>query len=505
MTNKIKVKLDNDFFEKSRSLDLEVYENSEFYDKYSLAANECSNRIFEVFHSYVKLFEGILGIISVSSILFSINYLYLIFSFLGALIGYIGNMLNSKLTYKENISSTRSNRLQDYIARLFITPSYAKEFRLFRGVSTLFKKYYSDSNTELREIMKEYGKKRAVLFFLTNVLVDFITDFIPLLYAGYLAFNKLLSLGNISALITGVNSLLNQFSLSLKSLSSFYDNSFYIDSLKYILDIESNVELTGNKRIIAEKNLLIKVQDVTFSYANSDEPVLSDVSFDIYKGQHIAIVGHNGSGKSTLVKLLLRLYDPDGGAIYINSCKYNEVLISELRDLFGVVFQDYQYYLCTIGENVLMRELNTKRDEELVWEALEKVGLADKIALLPNGLYTRLTKEFDDSGVYLSGGELQKLCIARAFAAKCKIIIFDEPSAFLDPLAEDMLYNNMFEVLKEHTVIYLSHRLSSVIKADMIYVLDKGRIIERGNHVSLLNQNGEYAKMFRLQAERYSE
>ena len=209
------------------------------------------------------------------------------------------------------------------------------------------------------------------------------------------------------------------------------------------------------------------------------------------------MVGYNGAGKTTLTNLLLRLYDVEGGSIEIGGRDIREETVYSHRNRFAAVFQDFQIFSATVGENVA---LDTEYDEERVWRALELAGF-DKA--LPQGLQTILLREFDENGLMLSGGEQQKIAIARAFYKACPYIILDEPSANLDPISEYELNRAMMTGAENKTVIFISHRLSTTRHADKIYMMENGRIIESGSHEELMNKGGKYARMFNLQAEKY--
>jgi ATP-binding cassette subfamily B protein len=224
----------------------------------------------------------------------------------------------------------------------------------------------------------------------------------------------------------------------------------------------------------------------------------------INKGETVAIVGVNGAGKSTLVKLLLRFYDVDEGEILYNGINIKEYEVESLRNSFATVFQDYKNFAVSIYENVICHECS---DEEklLAQKALKQSGVWDKIQSLENGGETVLTKEFDKNGAGLSGGENQKVSTARLFAKDFDIAILDEPSSALDPVAEYEMYENLISATKDKTVVYISHRLSSAVLSDKIFVLGNGTVIENGTHSELVNADGEYAKMFALQAKSYRE
>lgn len=232
---------------------------------------------------------------------------------------------------------------------------------------------------------------------------------------------------------------------------------------------------------------------------------MNEIEFEVRKGQSLAIVGHNGAGKSTLVKLLLRFYDPDKGRIALNGIDIRQFKICELRNCFSVVFQDFQIYSYTVAENILMRIPDNELDEQLVWDALKKVKLDEKIRMLQNGIHTYITKELDEHGVMFSGGEMQRLAIARAIVKDAPIIILDEPSSSLDPLAEAEISEILFEQFNDKIVVIISHRLSMTKNAGHIVVLDDGKIVEQGNHNELIQCDGVYAKMWDSQAKKYQK
>lgn len=203
-----------------------------------------------------------------------------------------------------------------------------------------------------------------------------------------------------------------------------------------------------------------------------------------------------------MVKLLMRLYEPTSGTIYLNEKEIGEYQLHAYRDSFSAVFQDFKVFSLTVGENILLRRTGDS-DEGLLEESLRASGMSERISALPYGTDTMMTREFDEEGVSLSGGQAQKIALSRLYAKNAPIAILDEPSSALDPIAEYELFENMKRICEGRTVIFISHRLSSAISADVIFMMEHGRIIERGNHESLMRQNGKYAEMFRKQAEKY--
>jgi ATP-binding cassette subfamily B protein len=223
----------------------------------------------------------------------------------------------------------------------------------------------------------------------------------------------------------------------------------------------------------------------------------------INHGEKIAIVGANGAGKTTLVKLLLRLYDTTSGDIIINNQNYKEVSVDSLRKSVGAVFQNVEVYAASIAENIIFREPKTPEDIKIVTDALAFSGLLDFVNTLSQGINTQVTREFDKNGVVFSGGQIQRLAIARGYAQAYELLILDEPSSALDPLAEAQVYQNMLKMGKEKTIVFISHRLTTTVNADRIYLFENGEIVEAGTHNELMAQNGLYKHMFNSQASKY--
>ena len=247
---------------------------------------------------------------------------------------------------------------------------------------------------------------------------------------------------------------------------------------------------------------------VSFRYREDMPNTLNNITLDVKPGEHVAIVGYNGAGKTTLIKLLMRLYDPTEGSIEYHGEKIAEYLPSDYRRRFGVVFQDFQLYGAKLSENVVMDDYSDdelKAAEKNIRNSLERAGFAERLEKLNDGLMTSVTTEFDEKGTDFSGGEGQKIAISRAFYKDADILIMDEPSSALDPIAEYELNKAMEEAAEGKTVFYISHRLSTTRNADRIIMLEKGRIIEEGSHEELLALNGKYAEMWQVQASNYRE
>lgn len=248
----------------------------------------------------------------------------------------------------------------------------------------------------------------------------------------------------------------------------------------------------------------IEFSGVTFRYGGADTDTLRGIDLKIKQGERVAVVGYNGAGKTTLVKLMMRLYDPSSGIITLGGRDIREYDLKSYRNIFGVVFQDYKQFALSVAENVLGRPMRDG-DEAIVEDALRRAGIWDKISELPDGIYTQMTREFSEDGLLLSGGQSQMLAIASVYAHGSPIVILDEPSSALDPLAERELYRQMYSACEGKTMIFISHRLSSAVSADKVVLVEDGVVRECGSHEELMRLDGKYAEMFRAQAESYTD
>ncbi|KAI4453843.1 atp-dependent permease mdl1 mitochondrial [Holotrichia oblita] len=287
-----------------------------------------------------------------------------------------------------------------------------------------------------------------------------------------------------------------------RTVPKFRDNSMYIEKIRGFLSHNADI-VSGDRAIETTKQSPLVLSNVSFSYDKTkDSRILEDINITVNPGEKIAIVGHNGAGKTTLVNLILRLYDVTDGEIQYDGTNIKDYELKDYRNMFGTVFQDYELFATSIANNVVMDADGVNHSDEVI-AVLKKSGFGQKLEALEHGINTELTKEFDSKGTELSGGESQKIAIARALYKNSKILILDEPSSALDPISEYHFNKTMTESLEDKTIIFISHRLSTTKMADKIFLLENGKIIEQGNHDTLMKLNGQYARMFNLQAERY--
>lgn len=351
----------------------------------------------------------------------------------------------------------------------------------------------------------KYRKKIALYQFLNAVVFFGLTYFSSYMYITFVIKATGTSrIGAYVAMLSAIGFVSWQVKEAVQKSIEAGKYCLYMNNLKDFLEYESDKAYKGDKKI---EGVLgdIEFSHVSFTYEGAKSPVIKDLSLFIKRGERIALVGENGAGKTTLIKLLMGLYPITEGEIKANGCNINEFEPEDYHEHFGTVFQDLQIFALPLSENVLMRAPETEEERELVVDALIKAQFGDKLATLEKGIDTMVTKEFDDQGFVCSGGQAQKIAIARVFAKNPDIVILDEPSSALDPIAEYNMYNNMLQVSEGKTVFFISHRLSSARIADKIYFLEHGQIKESGTHDELMALDGSYAAMFRLQAKNYQE
>jgi ATP-binding cassette subfamily B protein len=490
---------------KAERIPLVRFEQPDFYDKFTRALDEAIDRGFKILDTIARLLAGVFAGFATMFLIINVDPILLLFTILPVASSLIAGKANSKLWYDMTLEKTHQNRIIGYTKRIFYEKKYAGEIRLY-GIKELLFKKHRDAFNKLYDIDVKYRKKiafysvmndlvfRVLMFFGSMIYIVYkVTTGNHVLIAPYIAMINAIGFmsGNIEDAIVNFIDLTKQaaFTQKLRDFLEYRDEN---KKLKSLVPITKPIDE-------------IWIKNVSYTYAGSNKPVIDNISLHIHKGEKIALVGHNGAGKTTIVKLLMGLYDIESGEIIAGGNNILNYEKSEYHKHFGVVFQDFQIFSLPLAQNVLMRTPENDEDRNRVIEALQKAQFGEKLASLPEGIDSMVTKEFDEKGIGMSGGEAQKIAIARVFAKDCDIAILDEPSSALDPIAEFNMYNNMMEVAKNKTVIFISHRLSSARMADKIYMLEEGRIIEQGNHEELMNMNGKYAEMFNLQAQNYRE
>lgn len=488
------------FYKKLSSLDYELHESPIFLNDYTRALEESVDHIFSTCNGTFNVLKILITSIGMFSIIATMHYSVIIVAVLLAIIYTILKVLMAKVQFKASTQQRPFRRMTRYNERSFTLKESMSELKTTEIGDLLLEKNEIAHNNIIK-VFDKYIFFKTILSFICNLLLTLLYPLIICVVA-YFTIDNLTEeavawFASMTVAATTLSTLITQLARAFGEVGqSMVEVSVAFDLLKMEGTIESKKGIDVN-----EFNSL-DVENISFSY-KGDGNQLENISMHIKKGQKIAIVGHNGAGKTTLVKLLLRLYDVKNGAILYNNTNYKDINVESLRKEVGAVFQNVEVYAVSIAENVLLRTPKSEEDFDLINKALKFSGLDEYVKKLPNGINTIVTKEFDKDGVVLSGGNNQRLAIARGYALNYNLFILDEPSSALDPLAEAKVYNNMLALGRDKTIIFISHRLTTTVNADYIYLFEYGKIIEQGTHLELMKLDGKYKEMFTSQSKKY--
>lgn len=495
-----------EIYEKAKEIDLSCYDDKDFYENFILATEEtdrCLDR-FLVFET--SIIARSVGLVCTIIFCAYINPVALLVMVAALPFELLCVLQENKKTVEVRMERLPYEQQREYGNRVFYLSDYAAELRLYPQMKEKCRRDYAEENQKMEAVNKKYGKKLFAYGVLREgLLARLVKDgavWTLLLY-------QMLVLRVLSGaqLVTSRACMWrgsNYIEIVIASLRNVAENSAYIYKIREFLQMESTIVSERNE-MLPEGSGSLLIEHVDFGYLPGQQ-VLNDVTLSVEPGQKIALVGYNGSGKTTLVKLLLRLYDPDSGKIWYHGNDIRDYQVMAYRRSIGSVFQDFKIYAATLKENVLMDVEDGSREESyLVEQALYDAHFTLEDNRLSYQIETPLTTEFEKDGINLSGGEEQKVAIARTLYRKQNLIIMDEPSSALDPLAEYRLNQELNEIAKDKTVIFISHRLSTVRDADCIYMMEKGRIVESGTHEELLMRDGKYAAMWKIQAGLYAD
>lgn len=491
-------RLNKVLYEKAHLLDLESYDDPDFYNNFILTIESSSDNIQGLLGIVQHYVGNIISLAAVAAVILTIDPVCLVIILASILLFLPLSGKIADYQMGRRIDNTKFHRRSDYFQRIFYLQDYAKEVRM-NDIHPLLFDRYNDAADDVIANQAKYWKKIASCYCVQQIGVQALGFMLILpLYLGYQVIVKqTLSAGDFVATFNGAYSIAISLNFLMVWASAvFSERAKMIEKYREFLKSDFKIKDGKNTAEITEPKT-ITVKNMSFTYPGNDKPTLKNINLEIKPYEKIALVGFNGAGKTTLTNLLLRLYDVTDGEILIDGENIKNVTVASHRARFAAVFQDFQTFACSVGENVALDE---KTDSEKVRRALKHSGFTKP---LKNGVDTELLREFDDDGAMLSGGEAQKIAIARAFYKECPYVILDEPSANLDPIAEYNLNRAMTEASEHKTVIFISHRLSTTVIADRIYVMENGEIIESGSHEELMDRGGTYAKMFTLQAEKY--
>ena len=486
----------------SDDLELKDYENPEFYDTYARALDQCVEESLEITTKTGVYIGNVISTIMSLVIVISVDPAFLFFLIIPMFVSLYLGRKNAKCNYDREKDITRDKRTADYVKRVYYEKKYAAEVRLF-DINSLMLKRQEKAVDNMEKVSLKYRWRSALFTFLMkgsySILAGVCAFFYVVLKVKY---------GHVSDMSSYI-AMITAMAFSTDQLKDAVENRIYISNGAKLFQnlrefLEQDRKPKEQKKIIEEIES-VELQDVSFTYPGADKPTIENINLKWNKGEKLAIVGYNGAGKTTLIKLIMGLYPVTEGKILINGTDLNDIDHEEYRKRFGTVFQDLQVFAMTLAENVLMRRPESDKDYKKAEEALKNAQFDITHRGLTKGLDTVISREFDEEGFVPSGGQAQKIAIARVFAQSPDMVILDEPSSALDPLAEYNMYNNMMKLSEGKGVIFISHRLSSARMADHIYLMKDGQIVEQGSHEEMMELNGHYHEMFLLQAENYQD
>ncbi|MBQ9131788.1 MAG: ABC transporter ATP-binding protein, partial [Clostridia bacterium] len=468
-------------------------------DKYVKAMDEALDRVRNVMGTLDNLIWNIISLLCNSLLLFVIDPWLIVFGVFPLVLGFVRRWGN-RLKHDHAAADKFLKRRNQYVRRTFYLNDYAKEMRI-GGMHERMLRELTEVYRDAKALWRKYGIKRGIARFLQNAGLEVVTVLGAMTYAVWRTTGVgAMSIGDCIVILNSIGTISYCLNTMVQTFAEFGEHALFLEDVRYFLDYEPKMQEDPTAPVALGGDIVM--EHVDFRYEGAEEDTLHDISLHIKVGEHIALVGQNGSGKTTLVKLLLRLYDPTGGVIRLDGRDIKEYRLSSYRDHYSCVLQDFKVFSLSVRENVVLRR-PCEEDAALVTDALHESGAWGKIETLEAGIESTLTREFDDEGINLSVGEQQKVSLARVFAERTPCVILDEPSSALDPIAEHLMFENMMRAAHGRSVIFISHRLSSAVDADRIYLMDHGRITEMGSHRELMEKNGRYAEMFRLQAENY--
>jgi ATP-binding cassette subfamily B protein len=487
--------------EHAERLDLAAFEDPTFYDRLQQAQREAAFRPVQMVSEMFNLVRAAIGFLSMIGLLVSLSWAIALVALVAPIPSFIASTRYGWWGFQLMRRQSPLRRLMSYLTTVQTTDTFHKEVQIY-GLGGYFTERFRRLSRDYYREVRGLVIRRYLAGFGWGALSVLATSG-TYLYVALQAVAGRLTLGDLTLFTRAASAVQDDFQAILGGFGSLYEHGLYLSTLFELLAMEPTVQAPANPVPLRQPfQHGIEFRNVTFRYPGRAEPALQNVSFRIAPGQTVAVVGKNGAGKSTLVKLLARLYDPDEGQILLDGRDLRDYDPAEVRGAIGALFQDYATFQFTAGENIGLGRLEQLEDRAAIRGAAHRAGADQVIERLPNSYDTTLGKWFE-GGQQLSGGEWQKVALARAFMRDAPILVLDEPTASLDAQAEFELFQRIRALTQGRTAIFISHRFSTVRTADLILVLDGGRLVEQGDHAALLAKGGIYADLFEKQASSY--
>ncbi|MBR7116942.1 MAG: ABC transporter ATP-binding protein [Clostridia bacterium] len=488
--------------EKSKVVDMRSFDRPEFYEKLENANREASMRPLHILSATFNVVSALISAVSFVVVLVGLSPFAPLIIVAAAVPGAIVNFYYRNRNFHYIRRHSKERREMNYYSQLMVDKDRAKEIRIL-GLADTFIERYS-------RVFKCYYKGLKGLILsegIWQICIGLISTLVNCGLFLYIAYNVVFMnglVGDYSLYSGALTSISGYVTTLLTATATIYEGTLFIDNIMTFM--KEKIEITApDEPRLPERGAkhTIVFENVSFKYPGTDKYVLKDINLRFEPTDSVVLVGLNGAGKTTLIKLLTRLYDPTEGRILLDGNDLKEYDPKSLYAMFGIIFQDYGRYAETVGENIRFGDVDREyTDEDIVRAAVE--GNADGfITELPHGYETPLTRIFEEDGIELSGGQWQKISVARAFYKESDILILDEPTASLDPLAEKEVFDQFRELSEGKITVFVSHRLSSAVDASKIVVLDGGTVAEIGTHEELMAKGGRYHELFTVQAQRY--
>jgi ATP-binding cassette subfamily B protein len=487
---------------KAIKLDLINFERPEYFDCLSRASREAPWRPNSILNNLVSMLRGLLSLLLMAGLIFTLHWTLALLLLVANIPGIWLRLYYADILYNFQRQQTPEARKSAYFNWLLTGDRPSRELRLF-GLGNYFISLFRKSFLKQKEEEINIIRRRTLIEFVSN-LFKASALLVSLLFIARQTISGKLSLGQMAMFLLAFRQGMIYIKDLFSSLAGLYEDSLFIGDAFEFLNLKENVTAAEPVIVPSPLKKKIEVDNLSFTYPGNNFRTISNVSFEIKKGEIIALVGPNGAGKSTLVRLLCRLYDSDSGNIKYDGTDIRNIDPEEYRKHFSVVFQDFMLYNLTAGENIRMGNIDEKSPDGRIKASATTTGVHELIDNLPNGYETVIGNLFDDSRE-LSWGEWQKIALARALFRDAPVLILDEPSSALDAGTEYDIFSRFREIVKGRTSILISHRFTNVSLADRIIVLDKGAIAETGTHDELMKRGGIYFTMFTRQSSRFNK